>query len=120
MLTFLKSSAIALALLGTAMGLSAPACADGFAIDINSNNGHRGNNVIGFDFGNVAFAYRDGYWDNAHRWHRWRNAREHRSYRQHYSGGYRNWNHDRDGGDGWQRDRRDDRRDRRGHNGWHN
>lgn len=37
-----------------------------------------------FDAGDVAFVYRDGYWDKAHRWHAWRNAAETRAYREAY------------------------------------
>src|SRR5882724_7355296 len=34
------------------------------------------------DFGNVAFGYRDGYWDRGHNWHRWEHAREREHYRR--------------------------------------
>ncbi len=101
MLKFLKNSAIVLAITGTAMATTAVASADSFAVGINSDHGDRRGNVIAVGFGNVAIGYRDGYWDNGHRWHRWRNEREHRDYRSHYSSGYSDWNHDRDGNDGW-------------------
>jgi len=58
---------------------------------------------ISFDFGDVAFAYRDGYWDNDHRWHKWRNGREHQDYRNRHGDNYRNGNHNRYRGNGWQR-----------------
>jgi len=108
---FLKQTAIILCLLCGAFAFGVPASADSFSIGVNSHQG-RGN-TVSVGFGDIAFAYRDGYWDNSHRWHRWRNAREHRNYRHRYSNGYSNWNHDRDGDDGWRRDNRDDRRDRR-------
>jgi len=92
MLNFLKNSAILLALAGSAIALSASASAD---------HGDRRGSVISVGFGNIAIGYRDGYWDNGHRWHRWHNEREHRNYRSHYSTGYSDWNHDRDGNDGW-------------------
>lgn len=117
MRTLIKSAAVASCLFAAVGVASVPAQADGFAIGINSAHGDHRGNVISVGFGNVAFGYRDGYWDNAHRWHRWRNAREHRNYRRHYSGGYSDWNHDRDGGDGWRRDGNDDRR---GHRDRHN
>jgi hypothetical protein len=49
-----------------------------------------------FDTGNVYMGYRDGYYDNNHRWHRWRNAREHREYRNRYRTSYRAMNRDQD------------------------
>jgi hypothetical protein len=46
-----------------------------------------------FDFGNIAFAYTDGYYDHHHRWHRWRHGEWDR-YRRHHRGHYYNWRHD--------------------------
>lgn len=37
-----------------------------------------------FNTGDVAIAYRDGYWDRAHRWHAWRIPGEARAYREAY------------------------------------
>ena len=54
-------------------------------------------------FGDVAFGYRDGYWDNGHRWHRWNSNRDYQSYRNHHGNNYHDWNHDRDNDNGWQR-----------------
>jgi hypothetical protein len=39
-------------------------------------------------FGNVAFAYDDGYYDSSRRWHDWRNDRERNWYRQNHSKTY--------------------------------
>lgn len=62
------------------------------------------NNVLSISFGDVAFGYSDGYWDNGHRWHAWRNADEARGYRSHSGSNYHDWHHDRDGGHmGWMR-----------------
>lgn len=53
------------------------------------------------DFGNVAIAYQDGYWDSGRLWHRWSSNAEARAYRARYRSHYHGWNHDRDGTDGW-------------------
>ena len=60
--------------------------------------------AFSFNTGDVAFAYNDGYWDNAHRWHRWHNVREARAYRERYGDHYHSWRHTRDHDHGW-RDR---------------
>lgn len=64
----------------------------------------RDSGISGFSIqlGNVAFGYRDGYWDNSHRWHHWRNNSDYRYYRDH-GNHYYGWNHDRDDDNGWQR-----------------
>lgn len=46
---------------------------------------------ISFDFGNVALAYTDGYYDHHHHWHHWRHG-EWDHYRRHHS--YYHWRHD--------------------------
>lgn len=58
---------------------------------------------VSFNFGDVAYGYQDGYWDNSHRWHTWRDRAEHDSYRSHHGNNYRSGNHDRYHGQGWQR-----------------
>jgi hypothetical protein len=105
----LTGAAMVLALAGTSLAITSPAAADGVSISFGNNRGHdydrnRSRSAVSFTFGDVAFGYRDGYWDNNHRWHRWNNSRDHRSYRSHRGGYYRDWNHDRNGGDGWARD----------------
>lgn len=61
--------------------------------------GHRhGDNALSIQFGGIAFGYRDGYWDNGHRWHHWHHHRDYRDHGDHYHG----WNHDRDSDNGWQ------------------
>jgi hypothetical protein len=62
---------------------------------------HRENAAVSVDFGNVAFAYQDGYWDNGHAWHQWSDEHHRQSYRDYRGNRYNDWNHDRDGGDGW-------------------
>jgi hypothetical protein len=58
--------------------------------------------VVGFDFGNVAFGFRDGYWDQGHRWHRWHNRRDAVGYRTQYGDHYRDMSHNRARNHGWQ------------------
>jgi hypothetical protein len=102
MRTFLKNSAIVLALVGTTLALAPMAAAGGLVIGINnSGRGDHPGTAISVGVSGVAFGYRDGYWDTGHRWHRWSNNREYRNYRKHHAGNYRDFNHDHDGGDGW-------------------
>ncbi len=108
MRTFLKGTVIALALAGTALVTVGTASAAGIYLNSGSNRGYdnyrdRSGAVISIGFGDVAFGYRDGYWDNNHRWHHWRNHRDHRSYRGQHSDNYHDWNHNRDSDHGWQR-----------------
>jgi hypothetical protein len=108
MRTFLTSAAIALALAGTSLATVTPASADGFSVSVGNNQGHdygrnRSASIISVGFGDVAFGYRDGYWDNGHRWHRWNNSRDYRNYRSQHGSNYHDWNHDRDSDHGWQR-----------------
>jgi hypothetical protein len=100
----LKGAAIALTLASTAFATAGTSNAAGFAVT-SSDHGrdHRGSSVS-FDFGNVAFGYQDGYWDNSHRWHKWRNSREHREYRDQHHDDYRDGRHRRYHGQGWRRD----------------
>jgi len=58
---------------------------------------------ITIGFNNIAFGYRDGYWDNGHRWHSWNNDRDYQSYRTRQGANFHDWNHDRDSDQGWQR-----------------
>jgi hypothetical protein len=97
---FLKGAAIALALAGTALLAAGTADAQG-----SYNDGYRHNDspIISIGFGNVAFGFNDGYWDNNHRWHHWRNQRDHRNYRDQNRNNYHEWRHDRDSDNGWQR-----------------
>jgi hypothetical protein len=62
---------------------------------------YRDSAAVSVDFGNVAFGYQDGYWDNGHAWHQWSDDRHRQSYRNHRGNRYNDWKHDRDGGDGW-------------------
>ena len=72
--------------------------------------------AITFSTGDVAFAYRDGWWDRNHRFHHWRHH-ERRWYQTHYRAHYYDWNHDRDRDMGWHRDH-DYGRHRDHHHGW--
>lgn len=69
----------------------------------NHYNRHGSNAVISVNFGDIAFGYSDGYWDNSHRWHAWRNDAEARSYRDHSGSNFHSWRHDHDRNSGWQR-----------------
>ena len=60
--------------------------------------------TIGFDVGNVAFAYSDGYWDHNHHWHRWHNHHERYLYMQDHADNYHGWVHTRDRDHGWHDD----------------
>ena len=63
----------------------------------------RSTNTISINFGDIAFGYSDGYWDNGHRWHAWRNDADARAYRNHHGSNYHGWHHDRDRNNGWMR-----------------
>jgi len=77
----------AAAIAGTA--LAAPAVASA-----------RTNFAVSFNVGDVAFAYRDGWWDRHHHFHHWR--RHERSwYEVHYRTQYHDWDHSRDRDGGW-------------------
>lgn len=104
MRAFLKNTAIILTFAGSALATTAAAGADGFAAGFSSGRGDRHGTVVSIGFGDVAYGYRDGYWDNGHRWHRWNNDHDYNNYRAHHTGYFRDWNHDRNGGNGWQRD----------------
>ena len=43
----------------------------------------------------VVFAYRDGYYDAAHRWHPWLNRAELIAYRRDHRRNFCDWDHDR-------------------------
>ena len=83
---------VAVVATAVSFGAALPAAADGFAFSFNA--------------GNLAFAYRDGYWDHYHHWHAWRNAREAREFSVRYHDHYRDWRHTRDRGMGWHEDHR--------------
>ncbi len=91
----LKSAVFAAALTGVAFTTVGVASAQ-------DNRDHAAS-LISVDFGNVAYGYRDGYWDNGHQWHNWRNDSESQSYRSQHADGYHDWNHDRDADKGWSR-----------------
>jgi len=108
MRTFLTSAAIVLALAGTSLAIATPASADGFSVSVGNDRGHHydrnhSSSIISLAFGDIAFGYRDGYWDNGHRWHRWNNDRDYQAYRHHKGNNYRDWNHNRDRDNGWRR-----------------
>lgn len=104
MRTFLKNSAFVLALAGTALATSAMAGAGGVVFGIGQDRDNRHGTAVSVTINDVAFGYRDGYWDNGRRWHRWNSDRDYQNYRSHHTGYYRDWNHDRYGSDGWARD----------------
>lgn len=51
--------------------------------------------TFGFNTGNVAFGYNDGYWDYHHRWHHWHNWRDRDMYRRYHAAEFRAWDHER-------------------------
>lgn len=57
--------------------------------------------VFGFNTGNVAFAYSDGYWDRSHHWHSWRSPRESYEFRMQYSDRYDHHRHGHYRDAGW-------------------
>jgi hypothetical protein len=100
---FLKGAAIALTLAGTMLATAGPSNAQGIAIH-SSDRGHdRTGASVSFNFGDVAFGYQDGYWDNNRRWHKWNNRGDHDNYRAQHGDKYRNGNHTRYKGQGWRK-----------------
>jgi hypothetical protein len=59
--------------------------------------------LVSADLNGIAFGYRDGYWDNGHRWHKWHRGSDMRAYRDRNGSNYHNYQHDRDSNNGWQR-----------------
>jgi hypothetical protein len=57
--------------------------------------------VVGIDFGGVAIGYRDGYYDQGHRYHRWAH-RDAERYRAQYHDNYRDMTHSRDHNRSWE------------------
>ncbi|MEJ1968640.1 MAG: hypothetical protein WDN03_08440 [Rhizomicrobium sp.] len=97
------------ALLGTvaacaALAFVATANAQG---DRNSMSNNAGRDMatpgVSVEFGNVAYGYNDGYWDNGHTWHHWNNDAESQRYRLQSPANYHDWHHDRDSNQGWLR-----------------
>ncbi|HJW42236.1 MAG TPA: hypothetical protein VJ476_13555 [Rhizomicrobium sp.] len=90
-------------LAATAIAVSAgSASAEPGHLSNDNERGHdgRGNVAITLGFDDVAFGYRDGYWDNDHHWHRWNNNAAYRNYRDHGTN-YHGWKHNRDSNHGW-------------------
>lgn len=95
---YLKSAVAALTLAGTMLVTSGAAEAQYYS---RYHHHHHNRGALALTFGDVAFGYNDGYWDNGHTWHRWNNDRDYHNYRDH-GGNYHAWRHDRDGDNGWQ------------------
>ncbi|HTW36553.1 MAG TPA: hypothetical protein VMD53_18185 [Rhizomicrobium sp.] len=51
---------------------------------------------VSFHVGDVAMAYRDGYWDNHHVWHAWQRDFDWKNFRDAHPERYHDYNHDRD------------------------
>lgn len=49
--------------------------------------------TVGFDIGNVAIGYSDGYYDGGHHWHRWRHHSDQVRFRQAHADMYHQWRH---------------------------
>jgi len=90
MRNYMKGTAIALLLSGTAFASAGTANADDYY------HNDRANSTIAVQFGDVSMGYRDGYWDNNHNWHRWNGDNDYQTYRSQHADTYRDWNHDRD------------------------
>ncbi|MGZ5920802.1 MAG: hypothetical protein ACXWLT_03455 [Rhizomicrobium sp.] len=56
--------------------------------------------AVAIDFGNVALGYRDGYYDQGHRYHHWARGDAAR-YRDQYHDHYRDMSHARDHHRSW-------------------
>ena len=50
--------------------------------------------TVGFDIGNVALGYSDGYYDNDHHFHRWAHRADMNAWRSAHGEGYHAWRHD--------------------------
>jgi len=96
MRNYMKGTAIALLLSGTALATAGAAGADD-SYHGRDNYGDRANGTIAVQFGDVSMGYRDGYWDNNHGWHRWNGDNDYQLYRSEHANTYRDYNHDRDG-----------------------
>jgi len=103
---YTKGAAVALLLAGTALAAGV-AAADNYGNDNNRSDSrgynHRGNSTVTIGFGNIAFGYRDGYWDNGHHWHHWRNRHDYQGYRDQNGSNFHDMNHDREHNNGWER-----------------
>jgi hypothetical protein len=74
---------------------------------------------VGVDFGDVAFAYEDGYWDSHHRWHKWRHKHDRERYMAMSGNHYNDWKHDRDPDKGWHESDHGDHGDHHDDSGHH-
>ena len=92
----LNGAIVALGLAGAALAFAGPASADDVGV-------HVGPIGIGLNFGDVAYGYQDGYWDQKHQWHQWRDDREMHDYRNAPGNHYSDYKHDRDNDQGWRR-----------------
>jgi hypothetical protein len=79
--------------LGTMTAISAPAAAQSFGFSFNT--------------GDVAFAYRDGYYDRYRNWHAWRSPREAYWYRRNFGHNYYDGPRNRYRNMGWRDEDRD-------------
>ncbi len=93
----LKGAIFALGIAG-AFAIAGPASAADAGIGVHIGGIGVG---VGVGLGDVAYGYRDGYWDNDHRWHNWRDAREMNEYRNRSGNHYYDYRHDRDPDQGW-------------------
>lgn len=50
--------------------------------------------TVGFNLGDVAIGYSDGYYDHGHRWHSWRRNDDMMSWRRAHARDYHAWRHD--------------------------
>jgi hypothetical protein len=97
MYRYINGAIVAIGLAGATLAISAPASAQ---VGIGVNVGGIGVGV-GIGVGDVAYGYRDGYWDRSHQWHHWQNEQQATYYRGAPGNQYYDWNHDRDRDMGW-------------------
>ncbi len=90
----LKTAAIAIGLAGATLATTGTASA-------RDNQRQQSNAQITISFGDVAYGYRDGYWDNQRDWHQWKHQDDARRFRDSGRGEYHHWNHTRDRNQGW-------------------
>ena len=89
----LKGTIIVLGLAAAPLAMASPASAQGVGIGVHVGPVAVG---VGAGFGNVAYGYRDGYWDRGHHWNRWHDQEEMNNYRRAQNNQYHDWRHTRD------------------------
>jgi hypothetical protein len=84
---------VALAIVGATLASTAVRADDGY------EGRYRSTATVSFGADDIAFGYRDGYWDNGHIWHYWHDRRAYLDYRFDHPDAYSDRNHNRDNDD---------------------